>query len=96
MIFLIYFVIKKIEKGGFYSTDPAEADVARKLTWHAGPVRGCDAALRPRGRAARGPREARVARARGKRPRDPRGCPCGAPRGRGGWFVKGPRVSGPL
>ena len=31
----------------------------RKLTWHVGPPRGCDATLRPRGRAAGGPREGR-------------------------------------
>ena len=59
-----------------------------KLTWRAGPAHGCDAALRPRGRAAHGPREAqeaRVARTRGKRPR-------GEWRGR---HLEGPRVSGP-
>ena len=42
------------------------------LMWHAGPPRGCDAALRPRGRAVGGPREAQVAdraRIRGRRPR---------------------------
>ena len=32
-----------------------------ELTWHAGPSRGCDAALRPRGRGAGGPREAQEA-----------------------------------
>ena len=40
-----------------------------ELTWHAGPPRGCDAALRPHGRAASGPREAQVghrARTRGE------------------------------
>ena len=43
---------------------------AGELTWCAGPPRGCDAALRPRGRAAGGPREAQVAlRPRGRRPR---------------------------
>ena len=31
-----------------------------ELTWHAGPARGCDAALRPRGRATTGPCEAQV------------------------------------
>ena len=47
-----------------------------------------DAALRPRGRAAGGPREAQEAhraQTRGKRPRvstRPRGRLCGAPRGR--------------
>ena len=39
-----------------------------ELTWHAGPARGCDVALRPRGRATAGPREAQVALTRGKRP----------------------------
>ena len=40
--------------------------------WRAGPPRGCDAALRPRGRAAGGPRKAQVAhkaRTCGRRPR---------------------------
>ena len=49
------------------------------LTWHAGPPRGCDAELRPRGRATSGPRRAQVAhraRARGRRPRGP----CGSTR----------------
>ena len=40
-----------------------------ELTWHAGPARGCDVALRPRGRATAGPRKARVALTRGRRPR---------------------------
>ena len=43
-----------------------------ELTWCAGPPRGCVVALRPRGRAAGGPREAHVAhraRTRGRRPR---------------------------
>ena len=42
-----------------------------ELTWHAGPPRGCDAALRPCGRAAGGPREAQVAvraRTHGRKP----------------------------
>ena len=42
---------------------------ARKLTWRAGPTCECDAAVRPRGRAARGPREAQVAQIHGSRPR---------------------------
>ena len=44
---------------------------ARELTWRTGPPRGCGAALRPRGRAVGGPREAQVvhmARTRGRRP----------------------------
>ena len=43
-----------------------------ELTWRAGPPHGCDAALRPRGRVAGGPRGVQVAhrsRTRGKRPR---------------------------
>ena len=58
------------------------------LTWRAGPPRGCDAVLRPRGRAAGGPREAQEAhraQTRGRRPRlsmGPRRRPCGVPRGR--------------
>ena len=37
--------------------------------WHAGPAHQCDVALRPRGRATRGLREAQVALTRGRRPR---------------------------
>ena len=74
---------------------------AGPLTWHAGPPHGCDAVLRPRGKAAAGPREAQEAhraRTRGRRPHvsmRPRGRLCGEPRGRRGRRVKGPRVIGP-
>ena len=70
------------------------------LTWHAGTPRGCDVALRPRGRAAGGPREAQEAhraQTHGRGPRvstGPRRRPCGAPRGRCGRQMEGPRVSG--
>ena len=70
----------------------------RQLTWRARQACGCDAALRPRARATRGPREAQVAwvaQTRGKRPRDPLGRLCGEPRGKGGWRIEGPWVSGP-
>ena len=58
-------------------------------------------ALRPRGRAAGGPgeaQEAHRAQTRGRRPHvstQSTGTPVRAPRGEGGWRVKGPRVSGP-
>ena len=61
--------------------------------------RGWDTALRARGRAVHGPCEVR--RWRGWRRHvawghaGPRGRLWGAPRGEGGWWVKGPRVSGP-
>ena len=58
-----------------------------KLTWRAGPPRGCDAALRPRGWAAGGTHEVHRARTCGRRPRvftHPRRGPSGVPRGRGG------------
>ena len=48
------------------------AGPAGELTWRAGPPRGCDVALRPRGKAAGGPHEAHVVhrtRTRGRRPR---------------------------
>ena len=49
-----------------------------------GPLRGCDVALIPRGRAAGGPREAQeVHRARTRVHAGPHGRPCGAPRGKG-------------
>ena len=69
------------------------------LTWRAGPPRACDAALRPRGKATGGPREAQEAhraRTRGRRPRvstGPRGRPCGAQRGRRGLTYGGPTGS---
>ena len=58
-------------------------------------------ALRPRGRAAGGPREAQEAhraRTRGRRPRvstRSTGTPVRAPRGEIGLRLEGPRVSGP-
>ena len=71
------------------------------LTWHTGPPRGCDAALRPRGTVAGGPREAQEAHrawTHGRRPRvstRPRERLCGVPHGRGGRHLEGPRVGGP-
>ena len=49
-----------------------QAEPGGTLTWHTGLPRGCDAALRPRDRAAGGPCDAYVAhraRTRGNRPR---------------------------
>ena len=66
-----------------------------KLTWCTGPARGCDDALRPHGRAARGPREARVVRTHGRRPRGSTQMPVWGATWQGGWCVKGPWVSGP-
>ena len=57
------------------------------LTWRAGPPRGCDVALRPRGRATDGLRGAQVAhraRTRGRRPRGSTRTPVRAPCGRYG------------
>ena len=71
------------------------------LTCRAGPSRGCDAALRPRGKAAGGPREAQMAhraRTRGRRPCVSTRVCADARRGatwQGGRQVKGPWVSGP-
>ena len=72
-----------------------------ELTWHVGLPRGCDAALRPRVRAAGGPREAQEvhrARTRGRRPRVSTRVHEGASVGRhvaGGRQMEGARVSGP-
>ena len=41
-----------------------------KLTWCAGPPRGCDVGLRPCGKATASLREAQVALMRGRRPRE--------------------------
>ena len=72
-----------------------------ELTWRAGPPRGCDAALRPCGRATGGPREAQEAhRARtcGRRPRLSTWVHADAREGRhvamGGRHMEGSRVSG--
>ena len=78
--FLLSIFIKNIAKRGVFTcrvTWRAAADVAR------GTASGCDAALRPLGRArvARARRKRRrVARPRGKEAMQPRGRPCGAPR----------------
>ena len=64
--------------------------------WRAGPLRGCDAALRPRGRAAGGPHEAQVvhrAQTHGRRPRVSTRVHADAREGRhmaGGLACKGP------
>ena len=66
LIFKLIFLTKIVKMGVFWSTDP------RMLTWRAGPPCGYDAALRPRDRAAGGPREAQEvhrARTHGRRPR---------------------------
>ena len=81
------FVHKKSEKEGVLT--------AGRLTWRAGPVRGCDATLRPRGRAARGPRKVQVAQTRGRRQRRSTWAPVrGATWREGGLQVKGPPISG--
>ena len=79
LIFRLIFLLKIAKKWGFFIPQTP------RMTRHgcrrgARDQRRCDVALKPRGRAAHGPREAQVARTRGRRPR---GCPCGAPRGRG-------------
>ena len=62
----------------------------------AGPPRGCDAALRPHGRAAGGPRKAQAARTRGRRPRGSTRTPVrDATWQSGGRQLEGPQVSGP-
>ena len=77
------------------------AEPGGTLTWRAGPPRGCDAAVRPRGRAAGDPcevREVHRARTRGRRPCVSTRVHVGARVGRhmaGGWHMEGPQVSGP-
>ena len=90
----------KLQKRGFTYMQVLtwRAGPAGELTWRAGPPHGCDVALRPCGRAAGGPREAHGAhraRTRGRRPRvstGPCGCQCGAPHGKSGRQLEGPRV----
>ena len=89
------FVNKNPEKGVYLSQDHG-ADMARgQADLVRGPARGCDEALRPRGRTARGPREVQVARTRGKRPGGSTRTPVWGATWQGGWHVKGPRASGP-
>ena len=70
--FLSIFIINITKKGIYLQVMTWWAGPDGELTWHVGPPRGCDAALRPRGRAASGPHEAQAAhkaRTRGRRPR---------------------------
>ena len=68
--YLIFFFTKIAKKGIYYlQVMTWRAGPSSELTWHAGPERGCDVALTPRGRATAGPREAHVALTRGRRPR---------------------------
>ena len=73
LIFIKFFLFKIAKRGFTYPQVMTwRAGPGGKLTWRARPPRGCDAALRPRGRAAGGPRDAKVAhraRTRGRRPR---------------------------
>ena len=91
------FSLLKSRKREFtYLQDDVASGPGGAMTWCAGPPRGCDAALRPCGRAEGGPREAQEAhraRTRGRRPHvstGPRERPCGVPRGRRGSAYGGP------
>ena len=97
LIFINIFFTKIAKKGiSYLQVMTWRAGPSGELMWRAGPPRGCDAALRPRGRATGGPREAQAAhraRTHGRRPRVstcPRGRPYGAPRGRKGSAYGGP------
>ena len=89
LFFLLSFLIKITKKGDFFYPQTP------RMTWRAGPAHGCNAALRPRGRAARGLREAQVARTRGRRPQRSTRMPMRGAKWQGGQQMKGPRVSGP-
>ena len=96
MNFKVFSLLKLRKREFSYLQDDVTSRTGGALTWRAGPPRRCDAALRPRGRAVGGPREAQEAhmvRTCGRRPRmstGPRGRPCGAPRGRRGSTYGGP------
>ena len=72
-----------------------------ELTWRVAPPHGCDAALRPPGRAVGGPRKAQMghrARTHGRRPHVSTRVHADARVGRHmamGWQMEGPWVSGP-
>ena len=77
LIFIWYWLstlfIKITKKGiSYLQVMTWRAGPVDELTWRAGPQRGCNVALRPRGRATGGPPEAQVAhraRTRGRMPR---------------------------
>ena len=87
------FILKYASKIMFYDVNITcyqRAGPGGQLTWRVGPLRRCDAALRPPVRAAGGPGEAQVAhraRTRGRRahvstgPRGRRGSAFGGPTG---------------
>ena len=61
-------LFKSRKRGELTAGDDVRTGPGSELTWHAGPARGCDVALRPCGKATAGPHEAQVAPTRGKRP----------------------------
>ena len=66
----MFFLIKIAKKGILLTCRVTwRAGPGGELTWRAGPASGCNVALRPRGRATAGLREAQVALTRGRRPR---------------------------
>ena len=97
MHFLRIFFTKIAKKGKSYlHVMTWRARQGGELTWRTGPPHGCDAALRPRGRAVGEAPEAHRARPRGRRPRmSTRTSAWGATWQQGGRQVKGPRDNGP-
>ena len=93
---MLTFYIKIMKKGVFLipqtpqMTWHGRSRGAQKLTWRTGPMHGCDAALRPHGKAARGPRKAQVAGTHGRRPRGSTRTPVRGATWQGGRRVKGP------
>ena len=100
LIFLFDFFLLKSRKRGLITCRcwRGERELRRADTWRAGPPHGCNATVRPRGRAVGGPRgaqEAHSARPRGRGPRDqagPRGVPVWGATWQVGWQMDGPRV----
>ena len=67
---MIFSLLKSRKRDLLLAGDDVASRPSGELTWRAGPARGWDVALRPRGRATPGPREAQVALRGGRRPRE--------------------------
>ena len=97
---LSIFFIKIAKKGiSYLQVMTWRSGPGGELTWHAGPPRRCDVALRPRGRVVGGLREAQVAhraRTRGRRPRVSTWTPVWGATWQWRRQLEGPRVTGPL
>ena len=89
----MFFLIKIAKKGILLTCRVTwQAGPGGELTWRAGLANGYDVALRPRGRATAGPREAQVALTNVRRPRGRAHAGARVGRHLAGLHREGPRV----